>query len=363
MAEDALIASLLAAVEAAPDDVPLRLHVAELLADRDRPADALLHCTQALAREPADPDALALLRRLTAALSQEEPSGLDDGFDWASAEEQVADIRVPEPGLSAPGPAPSVPTGDVERPALRLADVGGMARVTREIAAAVGRNHPGGMLLYGPPGCGRTFLARAVAGELGARFLHVDVPRVLGAGAGSDARTPSQIFATARRHPPCVLYLDRIDTCGSVEALLAEMGPPGDGGVTVLGATDRPWDLDRALRDRFDRLLLVLPPDAPARAAVLRHHLRDRPLPGTDLDRLVAGTEGFSGTDLARLCHSALARAGAGPLGTADLAAALREIGPGTAAWFATARTVLAAGDAAAGYDDLAAHLEGHPPR
>lgn len=355
MAEDALLASLLAAVEAAPDDVPLRLHVAGLLADRDRPADALLHCTQALARQPADPDALALLRRLTAALSQDEPCGLDDGFDWASAEEQVADIRVPEPGLPAPDPAPSVTTGDVERPALRLADVGGMARVTREIAAAVGGNLPGGLLLYGPPGCGRAFLARAVAGELGARFLHVDVPR--------DARAPSQIFDTARRHAPCVLYLDRIDACGGVEALLAEMGPPGDGGVTVVGSTERPWDLDRALRDRFDRLLLVLPPDAPARAAVLRHHLRGRPLPGTDLDRLVAGTEGFSGTDLARLCRSALARAGAGPLGMDDLAAALRETGPGTPAWFATARTVLAAGDAAAGYDDLAAHLEGHPPR
>lgn len=136
----------------------------------------------------------------------------------------------------------------------------------------------------------------------------------------------------------------------------------------VLGATNHPWDVDSALRrpGRFDRMLLELPPDAPARAAILRHHLRDRPLAGIDLDALARSTEHFSGADHAHLCtivsERALAdsmRAGAlRPVGMADFGVALREVRPSTGSWFATARNVVAFANTDGSYDDLAAYLK-----
>jgi SpoVK/Ycf46/Vps4 family AAA+-type ATPase len=155
----------------------------------------------------------------------------------------------------------------------------------------------------------------------------------------------------------------------TVNQLLTEMDSlSGDNaGVFVLGATNHPWDIDSALRrpGRFDRMVLVLPPDAPARAAILRYHLSERPLSGVDIDRLVRITEHFSGADLAHVCDTAAERALAEsmrvgqlrPLTTRDLEAAVREIRPSTGAWFTTARNVVAFGNADGDYDDLAAYL------
>ena len=158
-----------------------------------------------------------------------------------------------------------------------------------------------------------------------------------------------------------------------VNQLLAEMDSArGNAGVFVLGATNHPWDVDPTLRrpGRFDRMLLVLPPDPPARAAILRHHLRDRPTSGVDVARLVKRTEHFSGADLAHVCDTAAKRALAAsmragrlvPVTTADLEAAAREIRPSTGPWFATARNVVTFGNTDGSYDDLAAYLRKHRP-
>jgi SpoVK/Ycf46/Vps4 family AAA+-type ATPase len=388
VSDDALLTSLLAAVDATPDDVPLRLHVADLLATRDRLPEALSHCTQALSREPAHPGALALLQRLTTAISRPvEPAP----FDWTQAEQQVD-----QPAFATEY-RPDAVTEDVERPGLRLADVGGMEQVKErlelallgpmrnpELAKAFGTSGAGGLLLYGPPGCGKTFIARAVAGELGAAFYGVGISDVLDMYTGASERNLAQIFDAARRNAPCVLFFDEIDALGqkrshlthsssmrnTVNTLLAEMdslGGTGDG-VFVLGATNHPWDVDSALRrpGRFDRMLLVLPPDAPARAAILRHHLRDRPLAGIDLDALARSTDHFSGADLAHLCATATERALADsiragavrPVGMDDFATALREVRPSTGPWFATARNVVAFANTDGSYDDLAAYLK-----
>ncbi len=227
MPYDALLTSLLSAVDAAPGDVPLRLHVAELLADRGRLPEALTHCTQA--RSPdANPAAPALRQRLTSAISTPEPPA----FDWMSAEEQVADIpelaRVEEP-------APNPTIEDIERPTATLADVGGMEQVKErlelaflgpmrnpQLAKAFGKTLAGGLLLYGPPGCGKTFLARAVAGELGARFYGVGLHDVLDMWLGKSEQNLHGVFETARRHTPSVLFLDEVGemTLGTQKKLL-----------------------------------------------------------------------------------------------------------------------------------------------
>lgn len=399
MPDDALLTSLLAAVDASPDDVPLRLHVAGLLAERDRLPEALAQVTHALGRAPGDPGAVAMLQRLTAAIARpvEPPPAppaapSTDGFDWQQAESQVGDVPIPE---FAHEPHPDPVTEDVERPTLRLADVGGMEHVKQrlelallgplrhpEMAKAFGTSSSGGLLLYGPPGCGKTFIAKAVAGEMGAAFYEVGISDVLDMYTGSSERNLSAVFDAARRNAPCVLFFDEVDALGqkrshlthsssmrnTVNTLLAELDADRNEGVFVLGATNHPWDVDSALRrpGRFDRMLLVLPPDAPARAAVLRHHLQGRPVDGVDLERIVRATEHFSGADLAHLCATATERALADsvrtgtlrPISRADFDAALREVRPSTGPWFATARNVVAFANTDGSYDDLAAHLK-----
>jgi SpoVK/Ycf46/Vps4 family AAA+-type ATPase len=401
MPDDVLLTSLLTAVEAAPEDVPLRLHVAGLLAERGRPAEALQHCSQALARDPGNAEALALLQRITAAMAQPTPPPVTPqpepqrvrGFDWAKAEEEVADITEPVP---AQGDAASPVVEDIEKPAVRLADVGGMQQVKErlelaflgpmrnpQLAKAFGKSLSGGLLLYGPPGCGKTFIAKAVAGELGASFFSVGISDVLDMYTGQSERNLARIFAEARRHAPCVLFFDEMDALGqkrshlshastmrnTVNQMLAEMDSVAadNDGVFVLGATNHPWDIDSALRrpGRFDRMVLVLPPDAPARAAILSYHLRERPVSEVNLDRIVRLTEHFSGADLAHVCTTAAERALAlsmrdgrlHALTTKDLEAAVREIRPSTGPWFATARNVVAFANTDGEYDDLSAYL------
>ena len=401
MTDDPLLASLLAAVDANPDDVPLRLHVAELLLARGRPADALAHCGVVLQRDPAHADGIALLARATAALTGTPSPPV---FDWRAAEEQVRDIVPPafvtdsgahetEPVLAADGPEqPQVPS------TVRLADVGGMEQVKQrldsaflgpmrnpELAKMYGKSLRGGLLLYGPPGCGKTFIAKAVAGELGARFYSVSLADVLDQWLGAAERNIKEIFGTARRNAPCVLFLDEVDAIGhrrsrigggwsglrsAVNQLLTEMDSVGSDneGVFVLAATNHPWDVDPALRrpGRFDRTVLVLPPDAVARESILRYHLRDRPLAGIDLAVLVRRTEDFSGADLAHLADSAAELALADsvrsgkvrPIGMPDFLAALGEVGPSTGAWLQTARNVAQFANASGEYDELLAYLK-----
>src|SRR5205823_14887773 len=232
---------------------------------------------------------------------------------------------------------PDGPVDDVEPATLRLADVGGMDAVKQrlevaflgpmrnpELARLYGKSLAGGLLLYGPPGCGKTFVARAVAGELGARFYAVSLADILDHYLGDTEKNVQAIFDTARRNAPCVLFLDEVDAIGhrrsrigsgwtglrsAVNQLLAELDSVGadNEGVFVLAATNHPWDVDPALRrpGRFDRTILVLPPDPGAREAILRYHLRERPLAGIDLRALVRRTEDFSGADLAHLVDSA----------------------------------------------------------
>ncbi|MFB8081410.1 ATP-binding protein [Streptomyces sp. NPDC056013] len=440
--ESPLIRSLRAAVAAAPGDVPLRLHFAELLLSEGRNDEAVAEAAVALQHAPGDADARALMMRAMgmppaaatapAGGARPEPSGPAEptgpgqssapgeaaepagpveppaggapAFDWDAAEQQVQDVVGPrfleDPQAAAgDGAAGDADAWDVDAPgAVRLADVGGMDEVKERLEAAFlapmrnpelrrlyGKSLRGGLLLYGPPGCGKTFIARAVAGELGANFLTVSLSDVLDMWIGASEKNIHDIFETARRQAPCVVFLDELDALGAkrsrthhsglrnvVNQLLTELdgiaSGAGNEGVFVLAATNVPWDVDIALRrpGRLDRTLLVLPPDATARESILRYHLRERPIEAVDLGKLVKATEDFSGADLAHVCESAAeaalldsARSGSVRLiTTKDLLGAAKQIKPSTEPWFAAARNVAMFANEGGLYDDLLAHLK-----
>jgi SpoVK/Ycf46/Vps4 family AAA+-type ATPase len=191
-----------------------------------------------------------------------------------------------------------------------------------ELFKAYGKKGGGGMLFYGPPGCGKTFLARATAGECGAHFMAVGLHEVLDMWIGNSERQLHAIFEDARRRAPTVLFFDEVDALGMQRAKLVTGAMRGvitqflselDGfaspneRVLVIGATNTPWDLDPAFRrpGRFDQVLFVPPPDAPARAQILKLKLGDKPQGPIDLARLAEGTEGWSGADLEHLIEGA----------------------------------------------------------
>jgi SpoVK/Ycf46/Vps4 family AAA+-type ATPase len=401
----ASLRSLIAAVEDRPDDVALRALLAGMLLEHDRPSQAIAQCSAVLERDPRNAQALATLAKATAQLTgaagppapaatpePELATGRSE-FDWAAAESELEGIV--EPAFVGEPAEPG--DGEVEHFELRLADVGGMEDVKRRLETAFltpmrnpelrqmyGRSLPGGMLLYGPPGCGKTFLARAIAGELGAGFHAIELADVLDMWMGSSERNLHEAFERARRNAPCVLFLDEIDALGqkrsqlrshaamrgAVNQLLTEMDSVkrDNDGVFVLGATNHPWDVDTALirPGRFDRMLLVVPPDRAAREAILRHHLRNRPLEAIDLGKLARRTENFSGADLAHLCDSAAelaledsVRSGQPrPIGMRDFERAERDVHPSTGAWLEDARNVVLFANPGGRFDDLLEYLK-----
>lgn len=402
MAEDAVIEELAAAVERSPELAELRLHLATLLVERHRYAEALTHCSAVLARDASNTRAVTLLQQCSAGLAgaaapgAAAPAESGRGFDWSAAEEQVADIVKPA-FVSEPADAVSENDFDVvQRTSVRLADIAGMADVKKqlelsllgpirnpELMKAFKVSARGGLLLYGPPGCGKTYLAKAVSGELGANFYQVGIADVLSRWLGESEHSVRSIFDNARRNAPCVLFFDEVDALGHrrsalsgsaglrtvVNALLEELdsATSNNDGVYVLGATNAPWDVDAALRrpGRFDRMIFVSLPDAEARAAIMKLHLQDRPVEGINLVSVAKRTDGFSGADLAHVCDTATQLAMAEslrsgqvrPVQMGDIEAALEQIRPSSGPWFETARNVVEFSNRDGTYDDLAKYL------
>jgi SpoVK/Ycf46/Vps4 family AAA+-type ATPase len=399
--EAALLASLRRAVAAMPDDAGLRLHLAGLLLDAGHREEAIRHLGAIVHADPGNSAALGLLLRAsTPAGPAPAPAGTAGAFDWASAETEFRETAPPmfiTSGDAAAAVAAPVPDAyEAERPGLRLADVAGMTEVKARLEAAFltplrnpelrrlyHKSLRGGLLLYGPPGCGKTFIARAVAGELGAQFMTLSFADVVDMYIGQSERNIRQLFAAARQISPCVLFLDEVDAIGqkrsqlrnsamrtAVNQLLLELDDvsAANEGVFILGASNHPWDVDSALRrpGRFDRMLLVLPPDAAAREAVFRFHLKDRPVAGIELTRLAALTDGYSAADIAHACESAAefalldsVRSGTvRMIGPPDLVKAIGDITPSIGPWFESARNVALFANEAGAYDDLAAYLK-----
>ena len=191
-----------------------------------------------------------------------------------------------------------------------------------QVFARLGIDPPKGVLLHGPPGCGKTLLARAVASETDATFLSVSGPEIISKFYGESEARLRQVFEQAKRDAPSVVFLDEIDSIaakreqahGDVEKrvvaqLLALMdGLEARGQIIVIGATNLPNALDPALRrpGRFDREIVIGIPDAAGRHEMLAIHTRGMPLSAdVDIARLAAVTHGFTGADIAALCREA----------------------------------------------------------
>jgi len=406
--DDALIASLTAAVKSSPDDFTLRLHLAELLIGIGRNDEAVSHAATVLAQDPASTTARGLIARAVGAQpSTDSPTPSSDssdiapagpeGFDWRQAEQEVGEILPPmfiQGDLDQTGQ----PAYEVQQAGIRLSDVGGMEQVKKRLRASFlaplqnpelrklyGKSLRGGLLLYGPPGCGKTFIARAIAGELGAGFMSVSLSDILDMFIGNTEKNVTEMFDQARASAPCVLFIDELDAIGqkrtqtrnsgmrgAVNQLLTELDGIGSDneGVYVLAATNQPWDVDPALRrpGRLDRTLLVLPPDSAARESIFRYHLAERPVERIDLRRLAKATEGYSGADVAHVCDSAaeIALLDSVESGTTrmiqmrDLEAALTDVRPSIGPWMDTARNVALFANQNGEYDELAKFLRKH---
>lgn len=324
--------------------------------------------------------------------NEEETDGWKDSYEEEDCLGEEVGGRA-RAAWDAPGERPAY---DVERPEGGFADVGGMEGVKDEIRMkiihplahpelyeAYGKKIGGGILMYGPPGCGKTHLARATAGEIKSAFLSIGIHDVLDMWIGQSEQKLHELFEQARRSKPCVLFFDEVDALAAsrgdlrasggrqlVNQFLAELDGLGSNneGVLVLAATNAPWHLDNAFRrpGRFDRIVFVPPPDGPARASILRLLCRNKPVREIDFDHLAKKTDGFSGADLKAVVDLAVEeklreamKAGApSPMATRELADAAKKVKPSTKEWFATARNYAMYSNQGGIYDDILKHLK-----
>ena len=219
-------------------------------------------------------------------------------------------------------------------------DVAGVEEVRAELMEVVdflrdpkrfqrlGAKVPKGLLLYGPPGTGKTLLAKAVAHESGANFYSASASSFVEMFAGLGAARIRKLFAEARKHAPAIVFIDELDAVGAqrtghgfnreqdqtLNQLLVELdGFEGAEQVVVMGASNRIQDLDPALLrpGRFDRQMLVSPPDLAGRVAILGVHTRSKPLAAdVDLTLVARQTSGLTGAELANICNEAAIFAG-----------------------------------------------------
>jgi transitional endoplasmic reticulum ATPase len=429
------IETLRQAVSLSPENAPLRRHLGDLLSAAGRHEEAVEEYREALALDPSDelrlslaraflslgrtgeaavladvileggPSGAALVLKSRLLLNEGDLDGARDAYrravamDAELADPELADLLVePEDAADRIEPEPSTPppeATDRDRTVITFADVGGMEDVKEEIRlkiihpfqhpelyAAYGKRAGGGVLLYGPPGCGKTHVARATAGELGSSFLWVGLEDVLSMWFGESEQNLHELFEQARRSAPCVVFFDEVDALGArrsdlrtspgrqlINQFLAELdGVAAENeGILFLAATNAPWHVDDAFRrpGRFDRIVFVPPPDRDARREILRIHLEGRLQEEIDLDRLAARTDGYSGADLQSLVDVAVEAKLASsmrdgvprPITTEDLVGATKKRKATTAEWFQTARNYALHANQAGSYDAVLAYL------
>src|SRR5215831_3555568 len=284
----------------------------------------------------------------------------------------------------------------LEKPGINFSDVGGMQRIKDEISMkiiqplknpelykAFGKKTGGGILLYGPPGCGKTFIAKATAGEINAKFINIGLHDILDMWVGNSEKNLHGIFELARKNAPCVLFFDEVDAMGAsrsdlrqssmrhiINQFLAEMdGVESDNeGVLILAATNAPWSVDAAFRrpGRFDRVIFVEPPDKVAREEILVAMLKSKPVKDIDIAKVAEVTTDYSGADVKAMIDLAIedklresmSSGSLQPITTKDLLKAAKQHRPTTIEWFSSARNYALYANESGLYDDILKFLK-----
>lgn len=240
----------------------------------------------------------------------------------------------------------------------------------------------GGILLYGPPGCGKSYFARAIAGECNAAFYNIGIDQILDMYVGNSEKNIKALFDTARVNRPAVLFIDEIDALGrkrellrhtnmtsTINAFLAQMdGVESDNeNILIIGATNAPWDVDSAFRrpGRFDRVFFIPPPDEEAREEIFRLYLNELPIEKINLAALATQTLNFSGADICGIVDRVseavieeILQSGEELLITQnDLTEMIENAKPTTMEWFEMAKNVVEYANENGIYDELGVYM------
>ncbi|RYG05144.1 MAG: AAA family ATPase [Chitinophagaceae bacterium] len=434
-----MIDSLREALTVSPDNIPLRLHLAEVLAKERLYEDAAKEFSEILSRNYGHlkakhglADAYFHQKKYSAAIIVYEEIGeqleLSAMITYVRclvrehSTEQALDhyqrILVMNPGfrdeeLDAALRNPGVNPNDddfgyeddnlisdeqyfLEKPSIGFADVGGMKRVKDEISMkiiqplknpdlykAFGKKIGGGILLYGPPGCGKTFIAKATAGEINAKFISIGLHDILDMWIGNSEKNLHEIFEVARRNTPCVLFFDEVDAIGAsrsdlrqsamrhvINQFLAELDGvnSNNDGILILAATNAPWSVDAAFRrpGRFDRIIFVEPPDESARIEIINAMLKDKPVGDIDVKKIAKEINEYSGADIRAMIDIAIedklgASLASGKLetiNTKDLLKAAKTHKPSTLEWLSSARNYALYANESGLYDEILKYLK-----
>ena len=311
----------------------------------------------------------------------------------------IPGFKVIDGGLAAESQPESVAPNKI--PSVTFSDVAGLTELKKTIQVKIispffnqglfakfRKKAGGGVLLYGPPGCGKTFMARATAGECKAKFIPVHITDILDPYIGSSEQNLRDLFEKARYQKPSIMFFDELDAIGFsrsksssnmrglIDTFLTEMeGIDTDTDqVLILGATNTPWDVDNALKrpGRFDRLIFVAPPDVEARKNLFAMQLQDRYVEANiDVLRLAKQTELFSGADVVHVCELAAEQVlmeimdgGAERrINQADLETAIASVQPSTLEWLRTAKNYVKYANQSGLYNDVEKFLKEHGKR
>ncbi len=356
----------------------------ELIEDKTTNVNVLVLYSKALLKEGDITKAIA---------AYQEVLELDPTFE---DEELDSVLRVPGSGHEAELWEEEDTNLFIQRPEIKFDHVGGMDDVKKEIEMkiilplkhaemyeAYGKKMGGGILLYGPPGCGKTHIAKATAGQVDARFINVGLSDILDMWIGNSEKNLHEVFEIARENTPCVLFFDEIDALGAsrsdmkqsagrhlINQFLQELDGVGNNneGILILGATNTPWHLDPAFRrpGRFDRIIFVPPPDEAARIAIFKLKMDGKPQENIDYKKLGEKTAEYSGADIEAIIDIAIEekleasfKSGSPlPIRTKDLLSALKRHKASTKEWFATAKNFALYANEAGLYDDILTYMK-----
>ena len=387
-----------------PFNTALRLKYAFMLVGEEAWSEALAQCELVIKGEESA-DAWVLKARCHLALDQREDAV--SAYVAAKGQEYFEPVDELDELLAATNPTSHLRVVDGDKPdnivemtfpekdSVSFADVAGMDALKKTLRLQIiepfanpglfskfRKKAGGGVLLYGPPGCGKTMMARAIATECNASFQSIGISDVLNMWIGESERNLSLLFEQARANKPCVMFFDELDalaysrsksnSAGArtvVNEFLAQLDgfDHDNSGVLILAATNMPWDVDPAMKrpGRFSRQVFVPPPDDAARALMLEMKLEDVPAEGIDYKSIAAKAKGFSGADIDGLIDNAkdivlsdiLDSGEERPLQNKDFVTALEDTIPSTYDWLKTARNLVKYGGADSSYRDVDKYL------